>query len=68
MMGEVVNLCRLTEDKGEKDLAGESSKLGTAFRGEAVFCGDKICSAWKKNIFEDIQIIQLETHRPVVLF
>ena len=46
MMGEVVNLCRLTEDRGEKDLAGESSKLGTAFRGDAVFCGDKICSAW----------------------
>ena len=46
MMGEVVSLWRLTDDKGENDLTGDSPKLGSDFRGEAVFCGDKICSAY----------------------
>ena len=46
MMGEVVSLWRLTDDKGENDLTGDSPKLGSDFRGDAVFCGDKICSAY----------------------
>jgi len=45
MMGDVVSLCRLTEDKGENDFTGDSPKLGNGFSGDAVFCGDKICSA-----------------------
>ena len=44
IIGEVVSLCRLTEDRGENDLTGELSKRGTDFSGDVVFWGDKICS------------------------
>ena len=44
MMGEVVSWWRLEEDRGEKDLAGDSPRLGNTDNG---FSGDRMVSAWK---------------------
>ena len=48
MMGEVVSLWRLEEDRGEKDLAGDSPRLGSTDNcGANGFSGDRMVSAWK---------------------